>query len=282
MAHVSQRKKEIVARLDNLLKHYPVVGIADLNAVPASQLQQIREKLRDTMLIFMAKKSLLSIALKKAEAEKPGISKLTERFSGLPCLILSEETPFKLANKLAKNKTSAPAKAGQVAPNDILVAAGPTSFTPGPVISELGALGIKTKVESGKLVIQSDKIVAKEGEQIKPALASMLARLGIQPMEIGIRINAAYDNGIIFERDVLEVDADYYVDKLKAAGAEAFGFALELGYVVPENIELLIRKAHTEGLSLALEAGFPAVDTIKLLLGKANAQYEVIKQRIKL
>jgi large subunit ribosomal protein L10 len=38
---------------------------------------------------------------------------------------------------LQKSKSSAPAKAGQTAPNDIYVKAGKTSFAPGPIIGEL-------------------------------------------------------------------------------------------------------------------------------------------------
>ncbi len=282
MAHVSQRKKEIVAKLEQLLKEYPVIGVADLEGVPASQLQQIRAKLRDSMLIFMAKKSLMNLALKKLESEKKGVYGLCKHFKGLPCFVLSKASPFKLATQLAKNKTSAPAKAGQTAPADILIPAGSTPFTPGPVISELGALGIKTKVESGKLVIQSDKVVAKEGDQIKANVASMLRRLGINPMEIGIQLQAAYEGGVIFGRDVLEVDSDYYLDQLSRAGAEALSLTLEIGYVTSENIQLLLNKAHTGARSLALEAAVPTSDTIKELLSKANTQYEIIKQKIKL
>ncbi|MBI2112759.1 50S ribosomal protein L10, partial [Candidatus Woesearchaeota archaeon] len=35
---------------------------------------------------------------------------------------------------LEKNKSNAPAKPGQVAPKDITVKAGATSFAPGPII----------------------------------------------------------------------------------------------------------------------------------------------------
>jgi len=68
----------------------------------------------------------------------------------MPALLFTKENPFKLYNKLQKSKSSAPAKAGQTAPSEIVVPKGPTPFAPGPIIGELGALGIKTAVENIK------------------------------------------------------------------------------------------------------------------------------------
>ena len=46
---------------------------------------------------------------------------------------------------LEKSKSNAPAKPGQTAPSDLVLPAGETPFTPGPMIGELGQLGIKTE-----------------------------------------------------------------------------------------------------------------------------------------
>ncbi|MBW2988314.1 50S ribosomal protein L10 [Candidatus Woesearchaeota archaeon] len=282
MAHVSQKKKEIVAKLEQMLKQYPVVGVANLFGVPASQLQKIRAKLKQHLHIIMSKKTLMKIALERIEKEKPGVSKLVDYFEGMPCFVLTRDTPFKLAKLLAENKTAAPAKAGQIAPHDIVIEAGPTPFTPGPIIGELGALGIKTAVENGKIVIKSDTVVVKEGEEIKENVASLLTRLGIEPMEIGISLTAVYEAGEIFPSEVLEIDQEEYISSLSAAHAQALGLSLEIGYFTKENIEMLLSKAHSQALQLAVNSAILTEDTVELILTKANALSEALKAKIKI
>src|SRR3989338_2085586 len=114
----------------------------------------------------------------------------------MPALLLKKENPFSLYKILKKSKSSASAKAGQIAPRDIIVPAGPTPFTPGPVISEFAALGIKAGVEGGKVAVKQDTTACKEGKPINAPLASMLARLGIEPMEIGLNLVAVFENGV--------------------------------------------------------------------------------------
>jgi large subunit ribosomal protein L10 len=179
-----------------------------------------------------------------------GISKLADSFDGMPCLVLSKDTPFKLAKLLAQNKTSAPAKAGQKAPNDIYIRAGPTPFSPGPVIGELGALGIKSGVENGKIAIKVDKLLVKSGAVINEQQASILGRLGITPMEIGISLAIAYENGDFYSREVLAVDASQYLGRLQAASREALALTVELGLIMPENINFLLQKATAQAKKL--------------------------------
>ncbi|MBW2983365.1 50S ribosomal protein L10, partial [Candidatus Woesearchaeota archaeon] len=192
---VSQDKKEAVNSFTKLIEEYPVIGAVDVENLPALQLSRMREQLRGTVLIKMTKRRLLTRALN--EAKKDGISELIPYLKGMPALIFTKESPFKLYGLLKKSKSKAPIKAGQTAPNDIVVPAGPTGFAPGPVIGELGAVGIKAGIDGGKVAIKQDAIVAKEGEEISSRLAGLLTRLGIEPMEIGLNLTAAWENGEI-------------------------------------------------------------------------------------
>ena len=117
-------------------------------------------------------------------------------------VLFSKENPFSLFKVLKKNKSSAPAKAGQKAPKDILVSKGGTNLPPGPMISQLSNVGIKTGVENGKIAIKEDCIVAKEGDEISQPLAEVLTRLEIEPMEIGLNLSAVYENGEILTKSV--------------------------------------------------------------------------------
>src|SRR3989338_3340595 len=190
MAHVAEYKKKIVENIVSLAREYPIIGAVNMENLPAPQLQAIRVQLRGKVDLVMTKKRLMKIALEQLKNEKKGIEKMAEYLIGMPALIFTKENPFKLSRMLQKGKISAPAKAGQTAPKDIYVNKGPTPFAPGPIIGELGMIGIKTSVEAGKVAVKEDSLVVKKGEKIKPKAAEVLTRLGIEPMEAGLDLIA--------------------------------------------------------------------------------------------
>src|SRR3989344_753679 len=203
---VQEWKKQEVESLKNLILEYPVLGIVDSTNLPSMQLQKIRFKLKPDVLIKMTRSRLLKLAIEQLKDKKYGIEKLNEYLRhNIPILLFSKKDSFRLSKFLIKNKNSAPARPGQKAPNDIIIPAGPTEFTPGPVIGELGQAGLKTAVEGGKIVIKEDKLIVKEGDVITDKVAGVLAKLGIRPMKIGFNLLATYDNGLIYNKDVLDI-----------------------------------------------------------------------------
>ncbi len=267
-AIVSQKNKNEVKDLVKLINDYPIVGIVDLTGLPSTQLQSMRDALRKTVKIKTSKKTLIKIALDKAKEKE--LVKLKDYVKGMPALILTKESPFKLANTLKRSKTNVAAKAGQTAPNDIKVSAGPTPFSPGPIIGELGNAGIKAGIDGGKVVIKEDSVVVKEGDVINSEIAALLGRLSIEPMEIGLNLTGVYEGGTIYEKSVLEVDEKEFEDKIKLAATQAFNLAFNITYVTKDNIELLIKKAHMDALGLADGANIISKETIKQLLAKAE------------
>ena len=62
-AHVSEKKKISVKRIEALLKEYPNVGIVNMSTLPCASLQKMRKQLADKLVIFVVKKILLKLAL---------------------------------------------------------------------------------------------------------------------------------------------------------------------------------------------------------------------------
>ncbi len=248
MSKSKENKKKKVEFTKKLIEEYPVIGIADVTNLPALQLQNIRFKLKPDIITTMIKKRLVKIAMENSE--KQNIKELENHLKGIPLLIFSKQDSFKLSKRLRKNRSNAPAKPGQIAPDDIIVPAGATEFTPGPIIGELGKLGLKTSVEGGKIAIQEDKVVVKAGEEIKEDVAGVLSKLGIEPMKIGLNLIATYDNGTIFTRDVLSIDDEKYIGDLNTAISQAFNLTINITYPTKENIKLLISKGSVEAETL--------------------------------
>lgn len=279
-AHVSEKKKKDVAELTKLVKKYSIIGIVDMENLPARQLQNMKEKLRDTVVLRMSKKRLMRIVLENCKSDKKGLEELEPYLKGMPAFIMTEESPFQLFKTLKKNKSSAPAKAGQTAPGDIKVGAGPTPFAPGPVIGELGSFGIKSKIENNKIVISEDKIVAKEGDIINEKLAGILTRLNIHPIEVGLNLTAVYDHGDILTKDILDIDEEKYINDMKSAHSEAFTLAVELGYPAQEVVELLLAKGIKNAKTLAIEQGIVNEETKEEILKKAELGAIKLKEKV--
>lgn len=270
-AHVSAAKKEVVSDFAKLIKEYPLVAAVNMENLPAKQLQNMREQLRSKVVLRMTKRRLIVKALEAAEKDKPGISQLVPHLKGMPALLFTNDNPFSLFKTLKKNQSKAPIKAGQVAPADIVVPAGPTGFAPGPIIGELGQFGIKSGIDAGKVAIKADATVAKEGDVVSAALAGILTRLGVMPMKVGLDLTAAYEKGEIIGKSVLDIDEDAFKRDLISAASSALNLSYNSGYPTKETITLMLTKAAQNGMGLALDVNFLTKDTTSMVLAKANS-----------
>jgi len=278
---VAKWKIEEVERLKELILSYPIVGIVDMHAIPAKQLQKMRELLRGEVLIKMSKKRLMKLALEKASKEKnSGLNNLIDYLEGQPAFIFTKMNPFKLYKILEKNKTSAPPKPNSIAPKDIVVPKGETPFSPGPILAELQKFGISTSIQKNKVVIREDKVVAKKGEKISPELASLLTRLGIEPMEIGLKLLAAYEEGVIYTPDILAIDEEEIKAKINKAYLNAINLSVNIGYLTKETVPLILLRAYNEARTLGIEADIFERGVIKDIITKAHLQMLAIKSTI--
>lgn len=268
-------KKEVVKQIIALGKKYPIIGIVNMEGLPASNLLKMKKQLRGKMELVMCRKTLMQLALKDLKLQNG--EEVINNLKGMPALMFTEENPFSLYKTIKKSKTPAPAKPGQEAPFDITVPAGPTPFGPGPIISEFAQLGIPAGVEEGKVAIKKDTTVVKEGETISAPLAGMLQRLGIEPMEVGLNLHAVYEDGTIFPRSVLDIDEDEFMANLAGAASGAFNLAVEVGHFTPETVETMLSKAAREARSVGVEGNIMAADLVEDILAKAERQATSLK-----
>ena len=90
---VSDKKKKLVEKLTQQIKDYPVIAIVNMQNLPAQQLQNMRAQLlKKDVLIVMARRRLLQLALKNSQKEN--IDALIEKIKGMPAVLLSKENPF--------------------------------------------------------------------------------------------------------------------------------------------------------------------------------------------
>ncbi len=269
MAHVAEWKKETVQELQDIISSNRTVAVVKIDRIPGSQLQSIRSKLRGDMQLMVAKKTLISLALEGVKGEKKGIEGLVEHLDGQAAIIGTNMNPFKLYKVLASNVQPMPAKGGEEAPHDIVIKAGETSFPPGPIVGELGKVGIPASIDKGKVMIKKDATPVKKGAIISRELAQVLTKLEVFPFSAGITVDGAYEDGLLYRPKDLDIDLDAYRTNLTAGIQSAFNLAVFTAYATPLTAVPLIQKARMQALSLAVFAGIVNKGSASLILSKA-------------
>ena len=263
-------KQEVIEQIQGNLSTYKMVAAANLQQVRSSQIHEVRKKLRGKVQFLVAKNTLVKRAAE--ESKKENIERFTEKLLGSRILLFSDLAPHSLVLLLNKNKVRVPAKGGDVATGEILIPAGNTGLPPGPVISEFGEAKVPTKIESGSIWVSKDTVVSRKGDAISPKLASVLSKLGIKPMELGLSLMAAYEQGVVFAEEDLKVDLDAYRTNLRQAASQAFNVAVNTGYVLPETAPQILGKVYREALSLAINAAYPAEEALPQIIRTAYIQ----------
>ena len=277
---IAQWKKESLAELQGLLSKYPVIAAADLTKVRSSQIHELRKRLRDRVTMIVAKNNLLRKSVELSDYKDGKLGEFVKDLTGSNILLFSELNPYALIILLDKSKVRVPAKAGDIATGEIMIPAGNTGLPPGPVISEFGEIRVKTKIEGGSIWVAQDSVVARKGDQITAKMASVLSKLGLKPMEAGLTLAVAFDNGTILRPEDMAFDLPSYKSDVFLAINNALNLSTEAGYVTPENAPRILVKGMREALALAGESGFLEAGTVEYVLKRALMNATVLDQKV--
>ena len=99
--------------------------------------------MKGQVYLRVLKNTLIKIALE--EMNQAELKKLEEYLEGSNVFLFTDLNPFKLALMLEKGKVKTFAKANDIAAEDIVVPSSNTGQPPGPVISQLNAVGSPNK-----------------------------------------------------------------------------------------------------------------------------------------
>jgi len=268
---ILQQKIREVEEIKQLIKQYKAIGVASLQKVRGMQLQELKKKLRNDVYMRVVKNTLMKRAIMEC-TERPELEKLIEYLTGANIYLFTNLNPFKLALLLEKSKVKTTAKAGDIAAFDVTVPAGNTGLPPGPIISQLNAVGLPTRIEAGSVWINRDTLVVKKDEVISQRLASVLSKLGIKPVEAGLSMKVIYDDGLIITEEQLSIDLEALQHDIEAAYRDAFTLSFNIAYPTTENIQLLLQDAHQKAYNLSLNAEIPTRETTEDLLRKAHME----------
>ncbi|MDH5570039.1 MAG: 50S ribosomal protein L10 [Nitrosopumilus sp.] len=274
-----KRKTQMYQQLQELPKKYNVVAIIKMKKVRSTQILPLRKVLKGDVEFVAIKDKVAQKALNSIDI--PGIKKIADQLEGQCMFLFTNMSPFKLNVLLAKNKVMMAARGGDIASIDIVVPAKNTGIAPGPMLTEFKEAGIPTKIDQGTIWIAKDSTPVLKGEAINEKLASILGKLDIKPVEAGISLYSALEEGTTYAEEEMIVDVEKIRTQFGQAHQEAVSLSIEAAYITSDNIAQILSKAAQHARSLSIESGFMTDETKEQILQKANAQARAVASQAK-
>ncbi|CEI97925.1 Putative 50S ribosomal protein LP0 [Rhizopus microsporus] len=271
---MSKRESKAIyfQKLNDYLNTYQSIFIVNVDNVSSNQMHQIRQSLRGEATVLMGKNTMVRRALKGLITSRPEFEKLLAHVKGNIGFVFTNGDLKDIRNKIVSNRVAAPARAGAVAPGDVIVPAGNTGMEPGKT-SFFQALGIPTKIARGTIEIVSDVPLVTAGEKVGPSEAALLNMLNISPFTYGMSVVQVYDHGAIFSPAVLDVEESQLVANLMAAIREVASISLAVGYPTVASVPHSIINGYKNllAVSVASDYTFEGSEKIKEYLANPEA-----------
>lgn len=274
-----KRKALLYQQLQELPKKYKVLALVRMEKVRSSQLLPLRKKFKGEIEIISIKDKVAKKAFSTLKI--PGIEKMVGNLKGQCIFMFTNMSPFRLNVLLSKNKIKLAARGGDIASMDVVISPKNTGVAPGPILTDFKEAGVATKIDQGTVWITKESIPAKKGQVISAKLATLLGKLDIKPIEAGIALNAALEEGKHFAKDDLTIDVEKYRDAFSLAHQEAVSLAIEAAYTTSDTIKQILAKAAQSSRSVSIESGYVTDDTKEQILQKAHSQAQGLVSKSK-
>ncbi len=259
-----------VKELEKLINEYDSLLIATYTGFTSNYFKETRRRLKGKARIKVSKNTLLQVALSKV---KPNYKeKLSEYMHGQNVFFFTNLHPTKLYSYLKEKPMSMPVKAGEIATEDISVPEGITDLTPGPIMTKLSDLGVKTKIQGGKIYVLEEKVIVRKGEKVSKNAADVLAALGIKPVKAVFKVKAAIDReGVIYPPEAVEITPDLLKKKILEVFKENLTLAVSQGIPTKYSAPILVFQAYLKSLNLSVQLSIPTKNNAPFIIMKAFA-----------
>jgi len=267
------KKQAYFDRLKALLADYSKILIVGADNVGSHLMQRIRHALRGHAVILMGKNTMIRKVLRELVEVHPGqYESLLALVKGNVGFVFTKGDLNFVRSKLLEFRVGAPAKAGIIAPNDVIVPKGPTGMEPTQT-SFLQALNIASKINRGQVEIINDVFLIKKGDKVGSSEATLLAKLKIRPFSYGLQVLHVYDNGHVYSPAVLDLTDSDLLNKFTDGLNRVASLSLELGFPTLASLPHSLANAYKNVLAVSVETDytFPAAQSIKDYIANPTA-----------
>jgi len=265
-------KANYFQKLEDAIRNNSKFLLVNADNVTSKQFAQIRQNTRGRATIVMGKNTMMKKVIRGLLDEFPAYEKV------LPLLVQNVGFVFtngdlkEIRDKLESNRVAAPARAGAIAPVDVIVEAQNTGFGPEKT-AFFQALNIQTKISRGTIEIVSAVHLLKAGDKVGQSESTLLNMLKVSPFTYGLVVQTCFDEGSVYDPKVLDITEDDIRSRFMAGVNNIASVSLKIGYPTiasaPHSIANGLKKLIA--VACATDITFPAAEKSKAFLADPSA-----------
>lgn len=133
------------------------------------------------------------------------------------------------------------------------------------LIGDHQVLNIPTKINKGTVEIITPVEIVKKGDKVGSSESALLAKLGIKPFSYGLIVQSVFENGSVFDPQILELTEDDLAIKFCMGLSNVVSFSLALNYPTLAAAPHMFINGYKNLLSIALatDYSFPLAEKFK-------------------
>jgi large subunit ribosomal protein LP0 len=235
-------------------------------------MQKIRKNLRGKATLLMGKNTMMRKAIKSHLSQNPQLEAILPHLKGNVGFVFTSEDLNEIRDDILREKVDAPAKAGTIAPCDVVVPAGPTGLDPSQT-SFMQALNIATKINKGQVEIITPVNLIKKDQKVGQSQATLLQKLSINPFSYGLVPLQVYDSGFCFQPAVLDIKDNDILAKFMFGVQTVAALSLAANLPTLAALPHYISNAYNNllAISVATDYTFDRAQQVKDLLANPEA-----------
>jgi len=255
-----ERKNTFFEKLNKLLDEYTKIFVVGADNVGSNHMQKIRLSLRGKGVLLMGKNTMVRKVIRTRLASNPAFESLLPHVFANIGFVFTNGDLSTVRDIILSQRVAAPAKTGSIAPNDVVVLAGPTGMEP-TMTSFLQALNIPSKIAKGQIEIVSDVALISKGQKVGSSEAALLAKLNIRPFSYGLSITVVFDNGSVYDPALLNLTDSDVLSSFAAAVSQVVALSLYSSHLTLPAVPQAIISGYKNILAVAVETEhkFPRV-----------------------
>jgi len=118
------------------------------------------------------------------------------------------------------------------------------------------ALSIPTRIAKGTVEIINDFKILDDGQKVGNSEATLLKMLKMNPFKYGLIVKHIYDDGVMFNPDVLDTSNEEMLEVLQQGISNITGISLACNYPTAATIQSSVVNAFKDILSISLGTNY--------------------------
>lgn len=201
-------KESLVDNIRQALSKYQHVYTFDYANLRTKYLKEIRQERAEDSRMFLGNNRVMALALGRDEDESvsPNLYKLSKYIKGNSGLLFTNLPKAAVKKYFHEDFVKSDfARTGNVAPQDVVIPAGPlpTEVFPHNMVEQLARLGLPVKLDRGVIHVREDVTICKEGSALTPESSQLLKLFGVMTVQFRVQLTAHWTSGVA--RKVAEV-----------------------------------------------------------------------------